>query len=215
MFERCVHVVFYDVNGSAIVCMGVHVSKFDKSPNSTCDRVYIQLPRMNIPFSNCDPFDKSPEAMRQLIVDFKGENTDLALQQFREFMNRLSWATKLLCDHKEQVNALRRYVPIIADTLPMPKLYRSDDVSFVNVANVAPLIKAQDKWHDKMILKFEPDEASFLAPDGETLNESLIDFKQFDVEALVWFKDVWKFNDCYYPRLFLIRAELYPKKNDL
>lgn len=50
-----------------------------------------------------------------------------------------------------------------------------------------------------------------VGPEGQALAEEQIDFAKMDVKPTVWLKDVWKMNDVYYPRLFLVACQVFPR----
>ena len=140
---------------------------------------------MHAPFENCDPHPESRSKTRALIVDFQREETSQQLQCFHDFAEKLESRMENLCQEAvEEKNAI-----------------------------VYPILRGHYMYPPRMTLKFEPGEVEFVSVTGETLEEATINFQEVDVVPVVWVRDVWKWRNVFYPRLFLLKCTVVPRVN--
>lgn len=171
--------------------------------SDTSPVVLVQFPRMNAPFSKCDPFDKN-KTMRQLTVDFRGENDFPELENFKSFQKTLgARLSQLVHMAHGRVNAVES-----------KKWSPEDNENGYPLTKMAPLVKPNKNpdYPDRMVLKFQPGDATFEGQYGEPLQEKDIDFRTVDVECTARLLDLWEYGGTYHPRYFLTHCRVYRRQ---
>lgn len=171
--------------------------------NTPINQVGVLFPRMHSPFAKCfweDPEKENiaPPKIHQVTVSFRSEEKSQALQEFRHFQEVLN--------HKIH--------ELVHDYCQL--------TTFVGKAfNIASLVKnpidPDSDFKDKITLRFRPENEEnaplrlFLSPAGDHLKEADLDFREFDIQCIGWFRDVYKYKQQYFPRMFLVECVMYPK----
>lgn len=141
---------------------------------------------MRTPFAECTPFRKN-QKLHPLQLHFEDEAQRPELQELRALLTCVQdqLTRKILevdSEHEVPIEAARR------NTLIKEGRPRRDE---------------EGQYPDFINIKFDPKTTPFTTEAGEKVPLRNVDLREYELQPVVWLRDVWLVQSTFYPRLFL------------
>ena len=178
-----------------------------KSCNRSLVRVMIPFPPMNAPFGAPSKYDKTSltKKVHTLVVNFRDENNRPELQNLRKVLSRVEAGLNKLVELFEPTIQIQDHICAEnKNTFVHPGSHHEDENGN----------KLSTRFPDFLQLKIYPEDVEYKTPDGNVLDIDDISLTDYDVQPTVELRDVWQFNNKYYPRLVITACTLYPRDCD-
>lgn len=144
---------------------------------------------MNSPFAKCNKYAK--DGVHTLVVDFKGEKANAALQQFRSLIEKVQVRLNELC---EKV---------------------ASNINGGGQMKVHAVLNTKKRHAAKVSMKFTHERLRFVTVGGEDIPEGSLNFQEYFVQPTACLQDVWIREQKFYPRLFCLSCTVMKKQEEM